>query len=111
LFSGLLVLFLLRQLKVFLVRITLFARLALFVGGDAALVLALLAVGRGLLTAGELLHGFIRGRSRTNQQRGQASQNDQHLNQLHNDQRFTFAAADWARAKLDTDSPRRNLTF
>ena len=111
LFTGLRVLFLLWQLKVFLVGIALFAGFAVFVGDDAALVLAFLAVSGGLLTASQLFRGVIGGQSRTSQQGGQASQNDQHLNQLHNVQRFIFTAAGWAGARPDTDNPRRNLLF
>jgi hypothetical protein len=59
LFIGHFVLLFLRELKVFLVGIALFARFALFVGYDAALVLTFLAVSGGLLTASELLRGVI----------------------------------------------------
>ena len=61
LITGLLVGLLLLQLEVFLVGIALLARLTLFMGGNAALVLAFLAIGGGLLAAGQLLGGFVSG--------------------------------------------------
>ena len=55
LFLGLLF----QRLEVFLVWIALLAGFAFFMGGNTALVLALLAIGGGLLTAGQLLSGFV----------------------------------------------------
>ncbi len=74
-------------------------------GRDAALVFALLALGGGLLTAGQLLFCAIRSRGVTKQERGQASQNDQQLNQLHKVQGYVIAPSDKAGGRRDTDSP------
>ena len=94
LLAALLVRVFLQQLKVFLPGIALFAGLALAMGLDATPVLALLALGSGPFTASQPFRGLLRSRSRSHQQGGQASQNDQHLNQLHNLQRYTFVPTD-----------------
>ena len=55
----------LQELKVFLVGIALFAGLALLMGRDTALVLALFTLSGGLLAAGQLLFWAIRSGNRT----------------------------------------------
>ena len=68
-------------LHVFLVRIALFAGLAVFMRGDAALMRAFLAFGLGLFAAGSFL--LLRGESRAGQQTDDTGDRTQTFDELH----------------------------
>ena len=91
------------ELKVFLVGITLFAGLALFVGGDATFVPAFLAFGGGLFAASQLLRRLIGGHNRAEHERAQARQDNQCFHQLHNLQSpATATRPSWAETARTT---------
>ena len=82
-------------LQVFLVFVALLAGFALFMLGDAALVLAVFALGGGLLTAGQLFCGLIARQGRAHQKGSHGPRNDQHFDQFHDIQLSTLQQMAW----------------